>query len=148
MNSRYIDEFQASFYVLGGDIPPSEITKQLQTQPDLVQVKGESRSSLLGNSGKLYTENLWRFSSPLTPDDDQKADSHIEFILQSIEPHNDFLLHLPTHVELHLEITCSLNERYRSTGYPIDVSLLARLVKLRICMSHVFRLAVNDPPDT
>jgi hypothetical protein len=144
MNSPYIDEFQASFYIIGSDIPPSEITKQLQIQPDLVQVKGEPRRSLLGKPSQLYIENLWRFSSPLMPEDDQKADNHIEFILQTIEPHSDFLLLLPADVRLFLEITSSLNERYRSTSYGIDAPVLARLVKLRIGMGHVFRLAVND----
>jgi hypothetical protein len=147
MNSPYIDEFQASFYIIGSDIPPSEITKQLQIQPDLVQVKGQSRRSLLGNPSQLYIENLWRFSSPLMPDDDQKVDRHIEFILQTIEPHSDFFLHLPIYAKLHLEIVCSLDERFRSTSYSIDPPLLERLVKLRIAMSHVFRLAVNDHPD-
>lgn len=144
MDSPYIDEFQASFYVIGGTVHPAEITKRLQIEPNQIQEKGSLRIGQRGTPTKTYPEHLWGFSSPPMPDDEQKIRSHIEFILRAIEPHSDFLMFLSGNAELYLEVVCKLDERFRSTSYEIDRSLLARLVKLRVSMGHVFTLATND----
>jgi hypothetical protein len=144
MDSPFIDEFRASFYVLGGTIHPSEITERLQIEPDLIHEKGNARSTQPEKPTKIYPKHLWRFSSPPMPDDEQKIRSHIEFILQAIEQHSTFLMLLAKDAELYLEVDCRLDERFRSTSYEIDQSLLARLAKLQVSIGHVFRLATND----
>jgi hypothetical protein len=144
MDSAYTHEFQVSFYVFGGVVHPSEITEQLQIEPDLIHEMGSLRNSRPERPAKTYQKHLWRFSSLPTPSDEPNVQSHIEFILQAIEPHSAYLLFLAKDAELYLEVDCRLDERFRSTSYEIDRSLLARLVKLQVSMGHVFRLAKNE----
>ena len=144
MDSAYTDEFRASFYVLGGVVHPSEITERFQIEPDLIHEMGSQRHSHPERPAKTYQKHLWRFSSPPTPSDEPNVQSHIEFILQAIEPHSAYLLFLAKDAELYLEVDCRLDEHFRSASYEIDRSLLARLVKLQVSMGHVFRLAMNE----
>ena len=144
MDSAYTHEFRVSFYVLGGAVHPREITERLQIEPDLIHEMGSQRHSHPERPAKTYPKHLWRFSSPPTPSDEPDVQSHIEFILQAIEPHSAFVLLLAKDAELYLEVDCRLDERSRSTSYEIDRSLLVRLVKLQVSMGHVFRLAKNE----
>jgi hypothetical protein len=144
MESPYIDELSASFFVMGSSAAPSEITKNLGIKPHYYTTKGDPRLKKYGHEVETHTENLWGFNSHSFIDE-SRIDAHLSYILNVVEPHATYLSNLPEPARLFVEISCSLKQPYLSTSFVIENNLLSRLNNLNISIGFVFRVIKYVP---
>jgi hypothetical protein len=146
MYSQYHYQLGASFWVIGSDMSPDELTSRLGIKPEYAFSKGAPRlNKKRGIQVGIHRENNWGFSSPALPDNPY-IDAHLSYILAIVEPHTEFLLSISDRAELFLEIQCTLDDHFKSTSYVIDNSFLSRLNKLKVNVGFVFKVVKNEHP--
>ena len=94
-----------SFTIYSQTIAPDEITEKLQIQPDNTAVKGTPRRS--DSPSNIYRFHLWGLTTEDKIDSNRPVHEHIDYLLDMLHPHAEYLSQLSKHSDVRFLCTIS-----------------------------------------